>query len=55
MLRERAAAEALGVTQRTLREWRSAGTAPNWRKLNGTVWFSVQALADFLNGDGGSR
>jgi hypothetical protein len=49
LLRERAAAQVLGVSSRTLREWRLERKPPAWRKLNGGVWYSVGALCEYLN------
>jgi hypothetical protein len=48
LVREAVAAEVLGCAVRTLRTWRYDGRAPAHIRLNGTHWYSVATLADFL-------
>jgi hypothetical protein len=45
LVRERVAAEVLGVAPRTLRKWRTLGKPPEFTQLNGAVWYSVADLA----------
>jgi hypothetical protein len=48
LLRERAAAQVLGVAPRTLREWRLAEKPPPWHRLSGTIRYHVADLAAFI-------
>ncbi len=48
LLKERAAADRLGVCASTLRRWRWAGYGPEWIKLGGAVRYAPEALARFI-------
>jgi hypothetical protein len=49
MVRERAAADALGVNERTLRRWRDTGLGPQAHTLNGRTWYAIATLAAWLD------
>jgi excisionase family DNA binding protein len=48
VFKERQAAEALGVSVRTLQRWRVEGRGPHYRKLGKLVAYAEQDLAEFL-------
>lgn len=43
------AAKMLGITVRTLRRWRDAGTAPPWTQVGGSIRFKVADIVEWLN------
>jgi hypothetical protein len=45
LVRERVAAEVLGVAPRTLRKWRTLGKPAAFTQLNGAIWYAVADLA----------
>jgi len=50
LLRASVAARVLGVHQRTLQRWRYEGTGPAATRLNASWFYSLSALAGFLDG-----
>lgn len=46
---EREAAKMIGVSARTLWEWRRRGTGPHHRKVGGRVLYPIDGLKQFLN------
>lgn len=49
LLRERQAAEWLGVSPRTLELWRRQGNGPRFVKLGGAVRYRPEALDAYLD------
>lgn len=48
LLRSADAAVFLDRSERTLRNWRSAGRGPTWTAVAGRVYYRLDALADFV-------
>lgn len=42
------AAQVLGVSEGTLRNWRTSKNGPRYTRRNGRVWYSLDALVEFL-------
>lgn len=47
-LAERAAADYLGLSVRTLQAWRRKGTGPEYLKMNGAIRYETDALDKFI-------
>lgn len=47
-VRDCAAAKVLGITSRTLRNWRNAGSGPRFAKIGGAVWYNLRDLEAFM-------
>jgi hypothetical protein len=45
------AAVFLGVTKKTMANWRSRGVGPRWRKVGSFVFYELRALQAFAAGE----
>jgi predicted site-specific integrase-resolvase len=50
LLRETDAAQALGVSPRTLQKWRWNGKGPKFIRLNGAVRYDTADIESFVSG-----
>lgn len=48
------AAMVLGISPKTLRNWRSNLEGPPWRTVRGFSWYSIKALLAWQSGTGSS-